>query len=73
MLLNPLSWQIPCPFPGTCVLIQVVECGFINVPLHNIYLSSYLVTGLLAVGMRPSLTFKGVNLLLGNDLGGDKV
>ena len=58
---------------GTCVLIQVVECGFINVPLHNIYLSSYLVTGLLAVGMRPSLTFKGVNLLLGNDLGGDKV
>ena len=25
---------------GTSVLIQGVECGFVNVPLHNIYLSS---------------------------------
>ena len=35
---------------GTSVLIQGVECGFINVQLHNIYLSSDLVTGLVAVG-----------------------
>ena len=41
--------------------------------LHNIYLSSDLVTGLVAVGIRPSLPFKGVHLLLGNDLAGDKV
>ena len=27
---------------GTSVLIQGVECGFANVPLHNIYLSSDL-------------------------------
>ena len=27
---------------GTSVLIQGVECGFVNVPLHNIYLSSDL-------------------------------
>ena len=78
MLLNPLSWQIPCLFlrrlfSGTSVLVQGVECGFINVPLHNIYLSSDLVTGLVAVGIRPSLPFKGVHLLLGNDLAGDKV
>ena len=58
---------------GTSVLIQGVECGLINVPLHNIYLSSDLVTGLVAVGIRPSLPFKGVHLLLGNDLAGDKV
>ena len=58
---------------GTSVLIQGVECGFINVPLHNVYLSSDLVTGLVAVGIRPSLPFKGVLLLLGNDLAGDKV
>ena len=58
---------------GTSVLIQGVECGFVNVPLHNIYLSSDLVTGLVAVGVRPSLPFKGVHLLLGNDLAGDKV
>ena len=58
---------------GTSVLIQGVECGFINVPLHSIYLSSDLVTGLVAVGIRPSLPFKGVHLLLGNELAGDKV
>ena len=58
---------------GTSVLIQGVECGFVNVPLHNIYLSSDLVTGLVAVGIRPSLPLKGVHLLLGNDLAGDKV
>ena len=58
---------------GTSVLIQGVECGFVNVPLHNIYLSSDLVTGLVAVGILPSLPFKGVHLLLGNDLAGDKV
>ena len=38
---------------GTSVLIQGVERGFVNVPLHNIYLSSDLVTGLVAVGIRP--------------------
>ena len=58
---------------GTSVLIQGVECGFVNVPLHSIYLSSDLITGLVAVGIRPSLPFKGVHLLLGNDLAGDKV
>ena len=42
----------------TSVLIQGVECGFVNVSLYNIYLSSDLVTGLVAVGIRPSLPFK---------------
>ena len=58
---------------GTSVLIQGVEYGFINVPLRNISLSSDLVTGLVAVGIRLSLPFKGVHLLLGTDLAGDKV
>ena len=58
---------------GTSVLIQGVECGFVNVPLHNIYLSSDLVKGPVAVGIRQTLPFKGVHLLLGNDLAGDKV
>ena len=30
---------------GIRILIQSEECGFVNVPLHNIYLSSDLVTG----------------------------
>ena len=58
---------------GTSVLIQGVECGFVNVPLYNIYLSSDLVYGPVAVGIRQTLPFKGVHLLLGNDLAGDKV
>ena len=58
---------------GTSVLIQDVECGFVNVPLHNIYLSSDLVNGPVAVGIRQTLPFKGVRLLLGNDLAGEKV
>ena len=57
---------------GTSFLIQVVECGFVNVPRDNIYLSSDLVTDLVAVGIRPSLPFKGVHLLA-NVLAGDKV
>ena len=57
---------------GKSVLIQGVENGFVNVPLHNIYLSSDLVVGLVAVGIRP-LPFKGDHLLFGNDLAEDKV
>ena len=58
---------------GTSVLIQGVECGTVNIPLHHINLSSDLVTGLVVIGITPSLPFKGVHLLLGNDLAGDKV
>ena len=36
-------------------------------------MSSDLVSGPVAVGIRSSLPFKGVHLLLGNDLAGDKV
>ena len=58
---------------GTSVLIQGVECGFVNIPLHNIYLSSDLVNGPVVVGIRQTLPFTGVLLLFGNDLAGDKV
>ena len=44
---------------GTSVLIQGVECGFVNGPV--------------AVGIRQTLPFKGVYLLLDNDLAGDRV
>ena len=48
---------------GTSVLIQGVECGFVNVPLHNIILFSDLVNGPVAVGIRQTLHSKGVHLL----------
>ena len=58
---------------GTSVLIQGEECGTVNIPLHHVNFSSDLVTGLVVIGITPSLPFKGVHLLLGNDLAGDKV
>ena len=69
MLFNSLFWPIPCSFSektssGTSALIQSVECGFVNVPLSKLFfLSSDLVTGLVTVGIRPSLPFKGVHFL----------
>ena len=36
-------------------------------------MASDLVNGPVAVGIRQTLPFKGVHLLLGNDLAGDKV
>ena len=58
---------------GTSVLIQGLECGTVNIPLHHVNLSSDLVTGLVVIGIKTSLPFKGVHLLLGNDLSGDEV
>ena len=67
-LLTPLFWQITCHFSEktssrTNVFIQDGECGFLNAPLHNIYLSSDLVNGPVAVSIRHTLPFKGVHLL----------
>ena len=36
-------------YSGTSVLIQGIECGSMNVPLHNIFLYSELVIGPVAV------------------------
>ena len=42
----------------TSVLIQSVECGFVNVRLHNIHLSSDLVKGPVTVGIRQFYLLK---------------
>ena len=56
------------------VLIKGVNSVYYSsIPLHNVYLASKLVSGPVKVGIKPSLPFKRVNLLLGNDLAGDKV
>ena len=58
---------------GDHILINGVELGFISVPLHKIFLKSDLVSGYVTVGIHPNLPVKGVSLLLGNDLAGDRV
>ena len=66
----PLSEET---FTGVNVLIQGVEVEPISVPLHGVKLQSDLVSGVVTVGIRPSLPVKGVDLILGNDLAGGKV
>ena len=58
---------------GEEVIAQGIEGGFVNVPLHRIYLKSNLISGPVVVGTRPTLPIKGVALLLGNNLAGGRV
>ena len=58
---------------GDSVLLQGIELGTVRVPLHRVELSSKLVSGLVVVGVRPSLPVEGIQLVLGNDLAGGKV
>ena len=61
-------------YAGANVLVKGVDSSdYTPVPLYNVYLSSNLVSGPVTLGIRPSLPFDGVHLLLGNDLTGDKV
>ena len=47
--------------------------AYTAVPLHRVTLESGLVTGVVTVGVVPTLPVEGVSFLLGNDLAGDKV
>ena len=58
---------------GVSVLLQGVEMGVLSVPLHSIGLHSDLVSGTVAVGLRPILPVNDISMILGNDLAGDKV
>ena len=61
-------------YSGSNVLIKGVDSvDYSSIPLHNVYLASKLVSGPVNVGIKPSLPFKGISLLFGNDLAGDKV
>ncbi len=66
----PLSEQTST---GIDVLIQGVAVEPLRVPLHRVQLKSDLVSGIVTVGVRPSLPVVGVQLILGNDLAGGKV
>lgn len=58
---------------GTCVLIRGINMEIISVPLHRVNLECGLVSGQVLVGVMSELPIKGVSMMLGNDLAGDKV
>ena len=58
---------------GQEVTLQGVELGHVSVPLHSVHLKCNLVDGPVIVGVRPSLPVRGVSLILGNDLAGQRV
>ena len=60
-------------YTGESILLQGVECGIVNIPLHHVFLTSELVSRPVTVGVRSSLAIVGVHFLLGNDLAGGKV
>jgi len=60
-------------FTGDSVLIQGIGLGTMQVPLHQVQLSSDIVSGPIVVGLRPSLPVRGVSLILGNDVAGCRV
>lgn len=55
------------------VLVQGFEMGFASVPLHEVSLTSELVTGEFKMGVRPSLPVQNVHVLLGDDIMGGVV
>ena len=77
MQLSRLFWSVlpflSKSFSGSSVLLQGIELGTVRVPLHQIELSSEVVSGPVIVGLRSSLPVKGIDLVLGNDLAGGKV
>ena len=58
---------------GDHILIKGVELELMSVPLYKVFLKSDLISGYVNVEIRSDLAVKGVSLLLGNDLAGDKV
>ena len=54
-------------------LIQGIDDGYVPVPLRRVVLKSGLVSGVVTVGVVPSLPIDGIDFLLGNDLVGDTV
>ena len=52
-------------FTGNSVLLKGIELGTMQVPLHNLELSSEIVSSSVFVGLRHSLPVPGVSLILG--------
>lgn len=64
-----------CRATDTADTVVVRGMGLVPlfVPLHKINLVSGLVSGEAAVGVRPEFPVEGVDVILGNDLAGNRV
>ncbi len=58
---------------GSHVLIQGIGMEILKVPLHVVNLKSPLLSGSCEFGVRNELPIRGVDVILGNDLAGDRV
>ena len=58
---------------GNFILMRGMGMTIIPVPVHKMELACGLVTGEVAVGVRPALPVEGIDMILGNDLAGNRV
>ncbi|CAI9733981.1 Hypothetical predicted protein [Octopus vulgaris] len=58
---------------GKEVLIKGVTTGYDSIPLYQIHFDCKYVVGPVTVGLGTTFLIDGVDLLLGNDIAGDKV
>lgn len=66
----PFSDQSYC---GSDLLVWGIGLSVLRVPVHSVKLSCPLVTGRVRIGVRDQLPVTGVDIILGNDLAGQKV
>ena len=72
-MLNTLLFS-DSSYTGTNVLIKGVNSkDFESIPLHSVHISSKFVSGPVTICVRESLPYTDIQLLLGNDLAGDRV
>uniref|UniRef100_A0AAQ5ZP60 Gypsy retrotransposon integrase-like protein 1 n=1 Tax=Amphiprion ocellaris TaxID=80972 RepID=A0AAQ5ZP60_AMPOC len=58
---------------GDCVIVRGVSLVPLSAPLHKVFLTSGFVEGNVHIAVRPALPLNGVDVILGNDLAGDRV
>lgn len=58
---------------GDCVIVRGVSLVPLSAPLHKIFLTCGLVEGDVHIAVRPGLPIDGIDVILGNDLAGDRV
>lgn len=58
---------------GRFGIVYSISNDFLSIPLHRVHLVSDLVSGPIVVGVVPRMPMKGVSMLLGKELAGEKI